>query len=116
MMGEFLRDLNPFSGNPEEVSSSVKDISIESDVSDKLLGGTVDNIKTFLEEVSRCHQKIQEYETNLQHIERLQTNIWKGLKWGLEQRKRMSEEIGEKCEKNKQIHTEVRKVSFEKRE
>jgi len=110
MMGEFLRDLNPFSGNPEEVSSSVKDISIESDVSDKLLGGTVDNIKTFLEEVSRCHQKIQEYETNLQHIERLQTNIWKGLKWGLEQRRRMSEEIGEKCANNKHIHTEVRKT------
>ena len=112
MMGEFLRDLNPFSGNPEEVSSSVKDISIESDVSDKLLGG----IKTFLDEVSSCLQKIEEYETNLQHIERLQTNIWKGLKWGLEQRRRMSEEIGEKCANNKHIHTEVRKVRFEWRE
>jgi len=106
-MGEFLRDLNPFSGNPEEVSSSVKDS--ESEVSDKLLGGTVE-IKTFLEKVSHCHQKIEEYEANLQHIERLQTNIWKGLKWGLEQRRKMSEEIEEKCAKNKQIHTEVRKT------
>ena len=103
MMGEFLRDLmNPFS-NPEEVSS----VSIESDVNDKLLGV---NIETFLHEVSQCHQKIEEYDGNLVQIERLQTNIWKGLKWGLEQRRKMSEEIGEKSARNKQIHTEVRKV------
>ena len=106
MMGEFLRDLrNPFS-NPEEVSSA-KDVSIEAGVNDKLLGVEID---TFLHEVSMCHKKIDEYEANLQQIERLQTNIWKGLKWGLEQRKKMSEEIEEKCARNKQIHTDVRKV------
>merc|ERR1712110_1244616 len=107
MMGEFLRDLmNPFS-NQEEVSSSAKDVSIEAGVNDKLLGVEID---TFLHEVSQCHKKIDEYEANLQQIERLQTNIWKGLKWGLEQRKKMSEEIEEKCARNKQIHTDVRKT------
>merc|ERR1712110_526696 len=106
MMGEFLRDLmNPFS-NQEEVSSA-KDVSIEAGVNDKLLGVEID---TFLHEVSQCHKKIDEYEANLQQIERLQTNIWKGLKWGLEQRKKMSEEIEEKCARNKQIHTDVRKT------
>merc|ERR1712179_722696 len=106
MMGEFLRDLmNPFS-NQEEVSSA-KDVSIEAGVNDKLLGVEID---TFLHEVSQCHKKIDEYEANLQQIERLQTNIWKGLKWGLERRKKMSEEIDEKCSRNKQIHTDVRKT------
>lgn len=105
MMGEILRDLNPFS-NSEEVTS-VKDISVESYVNDKLLGS---DIETFLQEVSECLQKIAAYEDNLQQIERLQTNIWKGLKWGLEQRKKMREEIGEKCDRNKQIRTEVRQV------
>ena len=100
-MGEFLRDL--MKPNTEEVSS----VGIESDVNDKLLGV---NIETFLHEVSQCHQKIEEYEGNLVQIERLQTNIWKGLKWGLEQRRKMSEEIGEKSARNRQIHTEVRKV------
>merc|ERR1712110_1202324 len=107
MMGEFLRDLmNPFR-NQEEVTSSAKDVSIEAGVHDKLLGVEID---TFLHEVSKCHKKIDEYEANLQQIERLQTNIWKGLKWGLEQRKKMSEEIEEKCARNKQIHTDVRKT------
>ena len=113
MMGDILRDLNPFH-SPEEVSSvkDVKNISIvtvEPDVTDRLLGLGVD-METFLHEVSLCHRKIEEYENNLQQIERLQTNIWKGLRWGLEQRKKMSEDIEEKCVRNKQIHTEVRKV------
>jgi len=110
-MGDILRDLNPFH-SPEEVSSvkDIKNISIvtvEPDVTDRLLG--VD-METFLHEVSLCHRMIEEYENNLQHIERLQTNIWKGLRWGLEQRKKMSADIEEKCARNKQIHTEVRKA------
>ena len=69
----------------------------------------LDNLEQFLDKVKDCHEKLNEYNTNLEEIQKLHKAIL-GLPWSQESRKKKSDEAQSLRDKNEVIQKEIQQV------
>jgi len=61
----------------------------------------------FLDEITKVHEHILTYTENLEKIDDIQSKLLKGIGWGQEGRKRLSDELDNVTRQNKAIEKEV---------
>jgi len=69
----------------------------------------LDNLEQFLDKVKDCHEKLNEYNYNLEEIQKLHKAIL-GLPWSQESRKKKSDEAQSLRDKNEVIQKEIQQI------